>query len=116
MPVAKYTQAMGYGGSITIYRIGNFVFMNGSIYQSIEPGEAGAWSDLTETMKYGYRPIWNFRLSATGWDNFVYAPRCWEIWPGGAMRFISLRSGTGKAYQVNCCWITRDTFPEDDIV
>lgn len=116
MPVAKYTQAMGYGGSITIYRIGNFVFMNGSINQSQDPGEAGSWSTLTETIKYGYRPIWNFRLSATGWDNFVYAPRCWEIWPGGAISFISLRSGTGKSYQVNCCWITRDTFPEDDII
>lgn len=116
MPVAKYTQAMGYGGTIPLYRIGNFVFMNGSINQSIDPGEAGTWSSLTEAIKSGYRPIWEFRLSATGWDNYVYAPRCWDIYPSGEMAFISLRSGTGKAFQVNCCWITRDAFPDSDII
>lgn len=116
MPVAKHVQAMGYGGTIPIYRIGNFVFMNGYVSQSIDPSNAGEWISLGETIKSGYRPIWEFRTASMGFDNYDYAPRVWNLHTDGSMNLISLRSGTNKSFQINCTWITRDAFPEDDII
>lgn len=116
MPVAKYTQPMGYDGTIPIYRIGNFVFMNGQVNQPLDPGASGTWAYLDETIKSGYRPIWEFRTASMGFDNWDYTPRVWALHPNGRISFISMRSGTGKTYQINCSWITQDAFPESDII
>lgn len=51
-----------------------------------------------------------------GFDNVDYSPRVWTIKSDGSMMFLSLRSGTNKNFQINCTWITRDAFPEDDII
>ena len=116
MPVAKTTLSVGYGGTIPMYRIGNLVIINYFTIQTGNPGSAGTWSSLTETIPSGYRPIAEVVVYGAGYDNVDYGPRAWSFNTNGSMAFLSLRDGTNKRFYISVTWITRNAFPDNDII
>lgn len=111
MPVATITQSMGFDSTIPIRRIGNICIINSFLIQSQNPGAAGSWISLSETIPSGYRPTSEIYIFGNGYDNFDFSPRVWCIYPSGEMTLASFRDGEGKRFYLSSVWITNDAWP-----
>ena len=126
MPIAKRLIAIGFGVSFYFFRIGNIVYgsTGNPVIVVASAGRLGAiqqsndFRDITETMPVGYRPfsqsgIIKLHPMVTGMKGSC----SWIVETNGAMHYNANLTQTGQdRFNGSWCWITKDTFPTDDII
>lgn len=106
----KTTTSLGYGATVTIARIGNLVFLQGSSITS--SGLPDSETSLSEKIPLGYRPITTSAINALcGSETNKFAT--WVVRSDGDMTLIATGlTGTGnKRINISSAWVTQDNWP-----
>lgn len=126
LPISKRLITIGFGVQFYFFRIGNIVYgssgnpvirvastgTNGAIQQSND------FRTISETIPEGYRPfshsgIIKLHPMVTGMKGSC----SWVVETNGSMHYNANLSETGQdRFNGSWCWITKDTFPTDDII
>ena len=126
LPITKRLVAIGFGVQFYFFRIGNIVYGSSGnpVIRVASTGTIGAiqqsndFREISETMPEGYRPfshsgIIKLHPMVTGMKGSC----SWVVETNGAMHYSANLTETGQdRFNGSWLWITKDTFPTDDII
>ena len=110
MPVAEKSVAIGYGYSIKLYRIGNFVFGNELVLNTGIYYPDGKQAALGETIPDGFRPKTSSHIFGIPCDSRGTGVGI-DVSATGTLRYTTSGSRSASYLAFLCHWLTDDDWP-----